>query len=87
MRASTSVIINRPVREVWDFIADLGNMDKWVSGVSDQQQTLMTNDLAAGSDSWATCVIFALFGLLIRPMTRRQLHKELIALKALQEGQ
>ena len=46
----------------------------------------MTNDLDAGSDSWATSVIFALFGLLIRPMMRRQLHKELVALKSLLEG-
>ena len=147
MRASTSVIINKPVREVWDFIADLNNMDKWVVGVSDQRQTSegefgagatfasnytyrnrtfpmtnvvtafepphtygvkstsgpfpyeglvimeaqgtatrMTNTLDAGSDSWATSVIFALFGLLIRPMMRRQLHKELVALKSLLEG-
>jgi len=46
----------------------------------------MTNDRDAGSDSWATSVIFTLFGLLIRPMMRRQLHKEFVALRDLLEG-
>ncbi len=48
--------------------------------------TGMTNTLDAGSDSWATSVIFTLFGLLIRPMMRRRLHKELVALKSLLEA-
>ncbi len=46
----------------------------------------MTNDRDAGSDSWATSVIFTLFGLLIRPMMRRRLHKELVALKSFLEA-
>ncbi len=35
MKASASIVIDRPICEVWDFVADIGNMDKWVNGVSD----------------------------------------------------
>ena len=35
MKASANILIDRPVSEVWDFVADIRNMDKWVNGVSD----------------------------------------------------
>ncbi len=35
MKASASIVIDRPISEVWDFVADIRNMDKWVNGVSD----------------------------------------------------
>ena len=35
MKASANILIDRPISEVWDFVADIRNMDKWVNGVSD----------------------------------------------------
>ena len=35
MKASANILIDRPILEVWDFVADIRNMDKWVNGVSD----------------------------------------------------
>ena len=35
MKASASIFIDKPVSEVWTFIADIENMDKWVNGVRD----------------------------------------------------
>lgn len=39
MKSSASVLINRRITEVWDFVADIRNMDKWVNGVSDPVPT------------------------------------------------
>ena len=35
MKASANILIDRPISEVWGFVADIRNMDKWVNGVSD----------------------------------------------------
>ncbi len=35
MKASANILVERPVSEVWNFVADIRNMDKWVNGVSD----------------------------------------------------
>ncbi len=35
MKASARIIIDKPVSEVWDFVSDIENMDKWVNGVRD----------------------------------------------------
>ena len=35
MKASAHILVDRPISEVWDFVADIRNMDKWVNGVSD----------------------------------------------------
>ena len=39
MKASANILIDRQVSEVWDFVADIRNMDKWVNGVSDPVPT------------------------------------------------
>ena len=39
MKASASLMINRPIAEVWDFVANIRNMDEWVNGVSDPAPT------------------------------------------------
>ena len=39
MKASTDIVIDRPISEVWDFISDIRNMDEWVDGVSDPTPT------------------------------------------------
>lgn len=39
MKSSASLLINRHINEVWDFVADIRNMDKWVNGVSDPEPT------------------------------------------------
>ena len=35
VKASANILVDRPLSEVWDFVADIRNMDKWVNGVSD----------------------------------------------------
>ena len=35
MKASASIIIDKPISEVWDFVSNIENMDKWVNGVRD----------------------------------------------------
>ena len=35
MKASASIVIDKPISEVWDFVSDIENMDKWVNGVKD----------------------------------------------------
>ena len=37
MKASATVVLQKPVQEVWAFVSDLKNMEKWVVGVSDVQ--------------------------------------------------
>ncbi len=39
MKASASIVIDKPIAEVWNFIADIRNMDKWVTGVSAPKPT------------------------------------------------
>ena len=39
MKASANILIDRQVSEIWDFVADIRNMDKWVNGVSDPVPT------------------------------------------------
>ena len=39
MKASATLLIDKPISEVWDFVADIRNMDKWVNGVSDPTPT------------------------------------------------
>ena len=143
MRASTSITIDRPVSEVWDFIADISNMDKWVDGVSDprptsdgpwgpgstfeskytysgkthtinyeitrldapshmsmrsvsgpfpfeawvelreeDESTHFINTIDAKATNPFLSVWFAVLGPLLRMMMRKQLHKELVLLKA-----
>ena len=33
MKASASIVIDKPISEVWDFVSNIENMDKWVNGV------------------------------------------------------
>ena len=39
MKARASLLIDKPITKVWDFVADIRNMDKWVNGVSDPVPT------------------------------------------------
>ena len=34
MKATASILIDRPISTVWDFVADVANMEVWVTGVS-----------------------------------------------------
>ena len=34
MKATASILIDRPISAVWDFVADVANMEIWVNGVS-----------------------------------------------------
>ena len=147
MRAGTSIVVERPIEDVWSFVANIENMDRWVVGVSEPrmsngrdmgvgatytskyahagkthtidyevtgyepprhfatqstegpfpfqgeldleragQGTKVTNTIDAGSDGLFTTITFALLGPLVRIMMRRQLHKELVALKTTLEA-
>ena len=39
LASSTTVEIDRPIAEVWAFIADLENMPQWVNGVTEPAHT------------------------------------------------
>ena len=39
MKATASVFVDRPVSSVWDFVANVANMELWVNGVSDLART------------------------------------------------
>lgn len=48
MKASATIEINKPLKEVWAYIADLRTMEKWVDGVSDVKLASQ-GPLAAGT--------------------------------------
>ena len=48
MRASVDMVISAPIEEVWTFVSDLENMDKWVTGVTEPQLT-SEGEVRAGS--------------------------------------
>ncbi len=48
MEASASITINKPIEEVWDFVIDIKNMDRWVTGVSEHRST-SEGEFKAGS--------------------------------------
>ena len=39
MKATASILVDSPISSVWDFVADVANMEKWVNGVSDLART------------------------------------------------
>ena len=39
MKATVDIEISRPINEVWEFVADVENQDKWVTGVSEPRIT------------------------------------------------
>ena len=39
MRGSANIKVNKPIEEVWRFIADLGNSGQWLDGVSGVEPT------------------------------------------------
>ena len=147
MKAGTSIVVERSIEDVWAFVANIENMDKWVVGVSEPrlsngrdigvgatytskytyagkthtidyevtayepqrhfatqstegpfpfkgeldlervgQGTKVTNTIDAGSDGLFTTITFKLLGPLVRISMRRQLHKELVALKNVLEA-
>ena len=147
MKAGTSIVVERPIEDVWAFVANIENMDQWVVGVSEPrlsngrdigvgatytskytyagkthtidyevtayephrhfatqstegpfpfkgeldlervgQGTKVTNTIDAGSDGLFTTITFKLLGPLVRISMRRQLHKELVALKNILEA-
>ena len=48
MRASVDMVISAPIEEVWTFVSDLENMDKWVTGITEPQLT-SEGEVRAGS--------------------------------------
>lgn len=147
MKAGTSIVVERPIEDVWAFVANIENMDKWVVGVTEPrlsngrdmgvgvtytskytyagkthtidyevtayepqrhfatqstegpfpfkgeldlervgQGTKVTNTIDAGSDGLFTTITFKLLAPLVRISMRRQLHKELVALKSILEA-
>ena len=48
MRGSATVIISKPIEEVYTFITDVTNNDRWVEGASDTQLT-SEGEIRAGS--------------------------------------
>ncbi len=147
MKTETSIVVERPIEDVWAFVANIENMDQWVVGVSEPRMsngrdmgegatftskytyggkthtidyevtayrpqrhfatrstegpfpfegeldleragrgTKVTNTIDAGSDGLFTTITFTLLGPLVRIMMRRQLHQELVVLKAILEA-
>ena len=147
MKATASILIDKPVSAVWDFVADVSNMEVWVNGVSALARTsegefgvgstFKSDYTYAGKTHAVTYVItefdppnritmrstsgpfpfegstelreeaegtrvfntidvrptnafltlwFAILGAVLRLMMRRQLSKELVALKSRLEG-
>ena len=37
MRGSASLVIDVPIQKVFDFVADIENMDRWITGVSSEK--------------------------------------------------
>ena len=48
MRANAEISVNRPIEDVWAFVSDVRNMERWVTGVSDARQST-DGPLATGS--------------------------------------
>lgn len=48
MRASASILIHKPVEQVFDYVANVEKMDEWVIGVSEPRRT-SPGDYDAGS--------------------------------------
>ncbi|MCI0440791.1 MAG: SRPBCC family protein [Chloroflexi bacterium] len=38
MEASADLVINRPIEDVWAYVSNIENMDKWVNGVSEPRR-------------------------------------------------
>ena len=38
IQSSASVLVNRPIDEVWSFVADVEHMDRWVKGISETKR-------------------------------------------------
>ena len=48
MRGTASIKVNKPIEEVWRFIADLGNSSQWLDGVSGVEPTF-EGEIALGA--------------------------------------
>jgi len=46
--ASATVLINKPVDDVWDFIGDVRQLDRWMRGISDSS-AIQENVIGKGS--------------------------------------
>lgn len=147
MRASASLVIDVPIQTVFDFVADIENLDRWINGVTGTKRTSQgefdvgstfesyytyagkthsvayrtvefepptrmaiewtsgpfpfeavtelepagegtrfTHTIDAGPNNRAVAVWFVVFGLILRPLMRRQLKRELHTLKELLES-
>ena len=47
IRASASVLVNRPIGDVWKFVANVETMDRWVKGISETKRP--AGELEVGS--------------------------------------
>ena len=88
MKATAEIQIDKPIDDVWAFVSNIENMDRWVDGIEAPKQTsesgggtVVSNTVEVGSDSWMTSVIFVIGGPLIRKMMRGQVMKELKSMK------
>ena len=45
MKAGTSIVVERPIEDVWAFVANIENMDQWVVGVTEPR---LSNGQAIG---------------------------------------
>ena len=48
MRASASLVIDVPIQTVFDFVADIENMERWINGVTESKRT-SGGELGVGS--------------------------------------
>ena len=48
MRASANLVIDVPIQTVFDFVADIENMDRWINGVTGPKRT-SEGELGVGS--------------------------------------
>ncbi|MAG35854.1 MAG: hypothetical protein CL878_06390 [Dehalococcoidia bacterium] len=48
MRAETRIEVERPIEDVWAFVADIENMGQWVDGVSEPRMS-NGNDMGEGA--------------------------------------
>ena len=53
LTASAETEIPRPLQEVWDFVTDVRNLEKWVDGMSDVRPT-SDGEFGVGSTYAAT---------------------------------
>ena len=39
MKAAAEIVVNKPIQDVWAFVSNIENMDRWVKGVTEPKWT------------------------------------------------